>query len=569
TTQLTGSHILGSPAYMSPEHFTGKGLTGRCDQYSLAVVAFEALSGRLPFDGDTWQMMYRHAHEPPPPIHEINGTLPPALSAVLQKAMAKQPEERFATTAEFVAALEVAIPARTTSGRAAHPERPAAAAEPPGQAGAGREVEALYQRGLEAYRRGDYQVAITYFNNVIARTPERHSAILMRREAAQRLAEIAGDQPVVAPPVPTSPPRQGEASHRVVPGAGGHVAARPARAYGKTLLAVLAAVILVLLAVPLTTWLLSRLEEMASAPPPTPSTTVEAVTTTMTPAARATTPLPPDSAFIVVASPGDGSRWAAGDEEGSLSASSRLPLDRGPLTIAIGAGPAELDLPEGVRLFLGDDTTVEITSSATGQQSDPPRIVIWGGRLVLATSNPGAIVANPFGAEGGLEATGLLGVAYSAEPFRFEADCLIGRCRLKGDLSDEPLELAEGQAGRVGGSGRPEAPFPARYELYHALASSLVPSATATPTPSPTPTPTNTPRPTSTFTPRPLPTWTSTPVSVPTSTPPPTSPPSPPTNPPPPPSTEPPPPPPPSPPTEPPPPTRTSPAAITPTPAPP
>jgi hypothetical protein len=173
-------------------------------------------------------------------------------------------------------------------------------------------------------------------------------------------------------------------------------------------------------------------------------------------------------------------------------------------------------LPGGIRLFLDSDTKIRIAAVDEGGPG-PVQIIVEGGKFLLEAS--GSItVANPFGAEAGLGPEGgLLGVIYSLEPFRYEADCLRGACHLKGDLSEQPLELAGGQAGRVGGSGRPEDPFPARYDLYITLAPGMVPTPTATSTPTRTPPPTSTRRPTNTSTPQLLPTWTRT--SVPTSTP--------------------------------------------------
>jgi serine/threonine protein kinase len=110
TTHLTGSGIVGTPAYMSPEHFTGKGLDGRSDQYSLAVVMYEALTGRLPFDGGTvQQLIYQHLEDQPQDVHEINPTLPITLSPVLSQALTKRPDERFQTTGAFAQALAQAI----------------------------------------------------------------------------------------------------------------------------------------------------------------------------------------------------------------------------------------------------------------------------------------------------------------------------------------------------------------------------------------------------------------------------------------------------------------------------
>jgi hypothetical protein len=116
TTYLTGSGIVGTPAYMSPEHFTGQGIDGRSDQYSLAVVMYEALTGRLPFDGRTvQQLVYQHLEGMPPAVHEINPTLPITLTPVMSQALTKQPTERFQTTGAFARALAQALAAPTAA----------------------------------------------------------------------------------------------------------------------------------------------------------------------------------------------------------------------------------------------------------------------------------------------------------------------------------------------------------------------------------------------------------------------------------------------------------------------
>ena len=88
-TQLTGSGFIGTPAYMSPEQFIGQGIDGRSDQYSLAVVVYEALTGSLPFKGNTAQMMYKHINAAPPEINLSDSPIPEGLNPVLQKALAK------------------------------------------------------------------------------------------------------------------------------------------------------------------------------------------------------------------------------------------------------------------------------------------------------------------------------------------------------------------------------------------------------------------------------------------------------------------------------------------------
>ena len=145
----TATSVTGTPTYMSPEQFRKESVDGRSDQYSLAVVLYEALAGRPPFSGDTLQMMYQHVYEHPPTAHTIEEALPVALSPVLARALAKKPEERYPTVEAFISAAERAAtdpfalpvapirqPAPAPPGKAALAaavRQPAAPAAPPPQ----------------------------------------------------------------------------------------------------------------------------------------------------------------------------------------------------------------------------------------------------------------------------------------------------------------------------------------------------------------------------------------------------------------------------------------------------
>ena len=108
--------VLGTPSYMSPEQLAGKRIDGRSDLFSLAVTLYQMLSGRLPFDGDSMaQLMFRIANEPPASIGSF-AKLPAGLAGFLERALAKNPEERFQTGEHFGGEL------RTTLGAAA-PQR--------------------------------------------------------------------------------------------------------------------------------------------------------------------------------------------------------------------------------------------------------------------------------------------------------------------------------------------------------------------------------------------------------------------------------------------------------------
>jgi len=104
--------ILGTPAYLSPEQVRLEPLGPRSDQYALAVIAYEMLSGHTPFKGDDLSVAISHRDNTPTPLVDVG---PPAVTSsiniVLQKALAKQPGLRYTTCREFVDALEKATSA--------------------------------------------------------------------------------------------------------------------------------------------------------------------------------------------------------------------------------------------------------------------------------------------------------------------------------------------------------------------------------------------------------------------------------------------------------------------------
>jgi serine/threonine protein kinase len=103
---MTGS-IVGTPHYMSPEQVQGKQVDGRSDQFSLAVIAFEMLTGEKPYTGEhLTTVVYKIVAEEPVPLHQLNPTLGPAIENALRKAMAKRPEARYRNCQEFIASLE-------------------------------------------------------------------------------------------------------------------------------------------------------------------------------------------------------------------------------------------------------------------------------------------------------------------------------------------------------------------------------------------------------------------------------------------------------------------------------
>lgn len=101
--------ILGTPEFMSPEQLRGKALDSRTDIYSLALMTYEMLTGKLPFEGKNQQeMMIARLRLDPIPARNRRPELPEAVDTVLLKAMARAPEDRYQTAPEFAQALRAA-----------------------------------------------------------------------------------------------------------------------------------------------------------------------------------------------------------------------------------------------------------------------------------------------------------------------------------------------------------------------------------------------------------------------------------------------------------------------------
>ncbi len=99
--------VLGSASYLAPEQAQGQPATARTDLYATGVVLFEMLTGRLPFMATTpLAVAVKHVEEMPPSPSSVNPSLPRGLDAVVLKALSKDPEARYGSGAELVAALE-------------------------------------------------------------------------------------------------------------------------------------------------------------------------------------------------------------------------------------------------------------------------------------------------------------------------------------------------------------------------------------------------------------------------------------------------------------------------------
>ncbi len=113
TSELTqAGTILGTPSYMSPEQFMGQTVDGRSDLFSCGVILYQFLTGEKPFTGNATTIMYKVLREEPLAPSTLNLTLPAAWDAVVKKAIAKVPADRFQNAREFADAIKAAAARR-------------------------------------------------------------------------------------------------------------------------------------------------------------------------------------------------------------------------------------------------------------------------------------------------------------------------------------------------------------------------------------------------------------------------------------------------------------------------
>ena len=112
STNLTGSGVIGTPAYMSPEQIHGEAvLDGRSDIYTLGIILFEMLTGRKPYRADTpVKQMMAHVLNPIPSIRELKPELPEDFEQVMRRVLAKERDSRFGTATELTQAISQTMP---------------------------------------------------------------------------------------------------------------------------------------------------------------------------------------------------------------------------------------------------------------------------------------------------------------------------------------------------------------------------------------------------------------------------------------------------------------------------
>jgi serine/threonine-protein kinase len=106
--RLTGTGVMGTIEYMAPEQImAARDVDKRADVYALGVIVYELLAGERPFRGGAGQVLFAHLQQPPPDLRDTHPHIPREMARAVVKALAKNPDDRFASAGEFIAALSV------------------------------------------------------------------------------------------------------------------------------------------------------------------------------------------------------------------------------------------------------------------------------------------------------------------------------------------------------------------------------------------------------------------------------------------------------------------------------
>ena len=110
--------LLARPGYISPEQVRGDDMDHRSDLYSVGVILFELLTGKLPFTGtETMDVLLAHATQPPPSFEKFGAStwVPPAVEEVVRRCLAKNPQDRPSTARELAEMYDAALASRNAA----------------------------------------------------------------------------------------------------------------------------------------------------------------------------------------------------------------------------------------------------------------------------------------------------------------------------------------------------------------------------------------------------------------------------------------------------------------------
>jgi serine/threonine protein kinase len=446
--RITKAHtILGTVYYMSPEQCNGGDtLSAASDQYSLAVIVFEALTGNLPFDGDTLQVMGKHLSEPV--ALELLSNYSKHVIEAMGKALAKYPEDRFESVELFIEALTKEPPRVKQSNSKSQQSNPKTDRK-----------EALvrdYAKAVQALDKKSFTEAIRLLDKVIRKDPRYKDATKLRRRAAkaheQRIAPINSTKPKSSRSNQRkSQERKSQSVKRISKSYSTERPEKSEKSFSRLLKYFLIGVVLMVLAcimailIPLIMSLFGT----------THTEVFENINTTLS-----------DESHEIISI----------REEKELSV---------------------IDVNEQIDLQGYGTGVITLDASADVTYIDIERIKLNEGSLVVDTQGRPIVASSKFGDQAHIKSNSQAGISYLDN--QFDVHCFIGSCELVGLVGNELLKLEGHQKGSIGASGKAGPLQVAQSELF-----SFAPNvATPTPTPRPTNTPsaTNTPLPTSTLPP--------------------------------------------------------------------
>jgi tRNA A-37 threonylcarbamoyl transferase component Bud32 len=190
--------LLGTPQYMAPEQALGEPIDARSDLYALGIVLYEMLAGQPPFRGDSpLATLALQVNAPLPKLRAVNPAVPEAMETMIERALAKDPAQRYPTAAEFRAALQAAAESAQSAMQMSTYSPDAAAAAQDRQRAAQQGGDArlgglpgLYQSMLEAAQQGDWQQVLEFGRAIRMMEPHYRDVVaLMARASAQQYAE--------------------------------------------------------------------------------------------------------------------------------------------------------------------------------------------------------------------------------------------------------------------------------------------------------------------------------------------------------------------------------------------
>jgi serine/threonine protein kinase len=344
-----GGYMMGTPAYMAPEQVLGREIDGRADLYSVGVVLYRLLSGRLPFNADTAiSMVQMQISETPTPIATFRPELPNWCTAIVDRALAKSPSDRFQSAEEFRATLMAAVTPQALG------EMPTLSTPTP--PGLSRDLDITVPHGTP--------------------TPMRASAAIASSGARSATPAAVTIRPAVsAPPTPTNTPLPEKTTTVVL---------------GRTHLIALAALLVIVVAgigllafaalrsrsaagqaAALASGTSAPTSSSAPAPVEAPSPAATAPTPPVTPAATPAMPagqkIAPTAAGTVVGQPPTGERGVATAGAGPAGAK---PAGRG-TTTGVSSGGSPIDPARGGRAANPTTTPSTLTPPPTPPPAPP------------------------------------------------------------------------------------------------------------------------------------------------------------------------------------------------------